>query len=402
MKLNTLYVPLVPSTGNNMSKLSERSAFIEKAEIRNMSVECERVGGINLAQGVCDTDVPEVVAAAVDKAVRAGNNSYTRHDGTARLRNALAAKLKRDNNLSFDPETQIVVSAGSTGAFYCAAMALLSPGDEVILFEPYYGYHLSTLQAVEAKAVYATLTPPGWNFDPAELESLITPRTRAIMVCTPANPCGKVWTKAELVWLSGFAEKHDLIVFTDEIYEYIVYDGNKHISPASIPGLAERSVTIGGYSKTYAITGWRIGYAACRSDWAERIGQLNDLYYVCAPAPLQEAVAAGIEALPPDFYSNLANEYKAKRDKFCSALSKAGLSPWVPQGAYYVLADASGLEGVTGKDKAMNLLKKTGVAAVPGESFYRDGAKEADRILRFCYAKRQNAIDEACRRLGVK
>jgi len=382
-----------------MSKLSPRSSFIEKAEIRNMSVECERVNGINLAQGVCDTDVPEVVTAAVDKAVRAGCNSYTRHDGVARLRKALAIKLGRDNALNFDPENQIVVSAGSTGSFYCAAMALLSPGDEVILFEPFYGYHLSTLQAVEAKAVYAKLHAPDWTFDPAELESVITKRTRAIMVCTPSNPCGKVWTKAELEWLAGFAEKHDLVVFTDEIYEYITYDGHKHISPASIPGLGERCITIGGYSKTYAITGWRIGYSACRADWASRIGNLNDLYYVCAPAPLQEAVAAGIETLPPEFYTGLAADYKAKRDKFCAALVKAGMSPYVPQGAYYVLADASGLEGKTGKDKAMILLHKTGVASVPGESFYREGAPECDTILRFCYAKRQKDIDEACRRL---
>lgn len=382
-----------------MPQLSPRSAFIEKAEIRNMSVECDRVGGINLAQGVCDTDVPEVVAAAVDGAVREGFNSYTRHDGTERLRRALAAKLSRDNGLKFDPETEIMVSAGSTGAFYCAAMALLSPGDEVILFEPYYGYHLSTLQAVEAKAVYARLVPPSWSFDPAELERLVTPRTRAIMVCTPSNPCGKVWTRAELEWLAGFAGKHDLVVFTDEIYEYIVYDGKKHISPASVPGLAERCVTIGGYSKTYAVTGWRIGYAACRKDWAERMGQLNDLYYVCAPAPLQQAVAAGIEALEPSFYAGMADAYKAKRDKFCAALVKAGMRPWVPDGAYYVLADASSLPGTTGKDKAMGLLRRSGVACVPGESFYREGAPEADNILRFCYAKRDAAIDEACRRL---
>lgn len=364
-----------------------------------MSVECERVGGINLAQGVCDTDVPEVVAAAVDKAVRAGCNSYTRHDGTARLRNALAMKLQRDNGLKFDADTQVVVSCGSTGAFYCAAMALLSPGDEVILFEPYYGYHLSTLQAVEAKAVYARLNAPDWAFDPAELERLITPRTKAIMVCTPANPCGKVWTRAELEWLAGYAQKHDLVVFTDEIYEYIAYDGHKHISPATIPGLAERCVTIGGYSKTYAITGWRIGYAACRADWAARIGQLNDLYYVCAPSPLQDAVAEGIEKLPEEFYAGLAAEYKAKRDKFCAALVKAGMKPWVPQGAYYVLADASSIEGKAGKDKAMNLLRATGVAAVPGESFYREGTPECENIIRFCYAKRQADIDEACRRL---
>lgn len=382
-----------------MAELSKRSAFVEKAEIRNMSVECERVGGINLAQGVCDTDVPEVVAAAVNKAVRAGFNSYTRHDGSSRLRRALAMKLQRDNGLPFDPETQIVVSAGSTGAFYCAAMALLNPGDEVILFEPYYGYHLSTLQAVEARALYATLRPPDWTFDPLELERLITSRTRAIMICTPANPCGKVWTRAELEWLAVFAQKHDLVVFTDEIYEYITYDNHEHISPAAVPGLAERTVTIGGYSKTYAITGWRIGYAACRRDWAQRIGHLSDLYYVCAPAPLQEAVADGIEALKPAFYTGLATDYKIKRDKFCSALSQVGMKPWIPQGAYYVLADASILEGRTGKDKAMNLLARTGIASVPGESFYRETSPETDTVLRFCYAKRDKDVQEACSRL---
>ena len=383
-----------------MPELSPHSAFIAKAEIRNMSVECNKVGGINLAQGVCDTEVPEVVAAAVDKAVRAGINSYTRHDGTARLRNALAIKLARNNNLKFDPETQIVVSAGSTGAFFCAAMAMLSPGDEVILFEPYYGYHLNTLQAVGAKAVFATLHPPDWVFDPDELERLVTPKTRAMMVCTPSNPCGKVWTRAEFEWLAGFAEKYDLVVFTDEIYEYFTYDEHRHISPASIPGLTDRTVTLGGYSKTYAITGWRIGYAACRAGWAERIGQLNDLYYVCAPAPLQEAVAAGIETLMPEFYTDLAKEYKLKRDKFCTALAEAGLKPWVPQGSYYVLADASGLAGITGKDKAMELLRRTGVAAVPGESFYRESSPKVDKILRFCYAKKQDILDEACKRLG--
>jgi aminotransferase len=385
-----------------MPKLSDRSAFIEKSEIRNMSVECEKVGGINLAQGICDTDVPEIVAASVDKAVRDGNNSYTRHDGSARLRNALAAKLAKYNRLSFNPETEIVVSGGATGAFYCAAMALLSPGDEVILFEPYYGYHLSTLQAVSAVAVYARLCPPNWEFDPSELEKLVSPNTRAIMVCTPANPCGKVWSCEELEWLSDFAEKYDLVVFTDEIYEYVLYDGLSHISPASVGDLKDRTVTIGGYSKTYSITGWRIGYAACRADWAERIGQLNDLYYVCAPAPLQEAVAAGIESLSPAFYSNLAAEYKIKRDKFCESLVKAGLKPWTPQGAYYVLADASNLAGNTGKEKAMNLLLNKRIASVPGESFYCHGSAETEIVLRFCYAKRHSVIMEACRRLEGK
>jgi len=377
--------------------LSSRAARIVQSEIRAMSIECERVGGINLAQGVCDTEVPLPVRRGAQCAVDVGINSYTRYDGLPELREAIARKMERYNRVLADPETEVTVSAGSTGAFYCACLALLNPGDEVILFEPYYGYHVNTLLAVEAVPTYVTMRPPDWRFSPDDLEKAVSSRTRGIMVNTPANPSGKVFTREELELILDFAHRHDLFIFTDEIYEFFLYDGRRHISPASLPGAKERTITISGFSKTYSITGWRIGYSISDAKWAQMIGYMNDLIYVCAPAPLQHGVAVGIDELQPEFYEKLAAEYAQKRDKICSALDKAGLTPFVPQGAYYVLADASALPGRTSKEKAMHLLRAAGVASVPGQAFFHNCDGEA--LLRFCFAKADPELDEACRRI---
>ncbi len=379
-------------------RISERANRIVQAEIRAMSIECEKVGGINFAQGVCDTEVPLAVREGAHEAIDSGVNSYTRYDGLAELRIAIAEKLRRFNGISADPETQITVSAGSTGSFYCACLALLNPGDEVVLFEPFYGYHLNTLLAVEAVPAFVTMSPPDWSFDIKDLERAISPRTRAIMINTPCNPSGKVFSEAELRAIAEVAERHDLIVFTDEIYEYILYDGRKHISPASIPGLAKRTVTISGFSKTFSITGWRIGYSVADEKIARMIGYLNDLIYVCAPAPLQMGVAAGIRGLGAEFYAKIAGEFASKRDLFCDALARNGLTPYVPQGAYYVLADVSSLPGKNSKEKAMHLLRQTGIASVPGDAFFNSDAGK--NLVRFCFAKTQADVDEACDRLG--
>ena len=274
--------------------LSKKSSLIAQSEIRAMTIECARVGGINLAQGVCDTELPLPVGQGAKEAIDAGINSYTRYDGLKELRYAIANKMKDYNGIDTDPESEIIVSAGSTGAFYCACLALLNSGDEVILFEPYYGYHINTIHAAEAVPTYVGLKAPDWTFSPEDLERVVTPRTKGIMINTPANPSGKVFTRTELEWIAEFADRHDLFVFTDEIYEYFLYDGRKHISPASLPGMAERTITISGYSKTFSITGWRIGYTVSHAKWAQMIGYLNDLIYVCAPAPLQMGVAKGI------------------------------------------------------------------------------------------------------------
>jgi aminotransferase len=379
--------------------LSKRADSIAQSEIRAMTIECEKVSGINLAQGVCDTALPDAVAKGAKNAIDRGCNSYTRYDGIAELRRAIARKLCTYNGIQADPDTQIIVSSGSTGAFYCACLALLNPGDEVILFEPYYGYHVNTLLAVEAAPAYVTMEAPDWSFTPGDLEAAVTPRTKGIMVNTPANPSGKVFTAQELEWIAAFADRHDLFVFTDEIYEYFVYDGRPHISPATLPGMEHRTVTISGFSKTYSITGWRIGYSVCQAEWARMIGYMNDLVYVCAPAPLQAGVAAGLEGLTSEFYRDLAEDYAAKRDRLCDALEAAGLPTCPPQGAYYILADVSSLPGETSKDRAMYLLSRTGVAAVPGSAFFH--GPEGESFVRFCYAKSDAELEQACTRLAA-
>lgn len=377
--------------------ISKKASLIAQSEIRAMTLECARICGINLAQGVCDTEVPLPVRTGAKEAIDAGVNSYTRYDGLKELRGAIAEKMRDYNGITADPETEIVVSAGSTGAFYCACLALLNPGDEVILFEPYYGYHVNTILAAEAVPAYVSMKPPDWTFSPEDLERAVTPHTKGIMVNTPANPSGKVFNRTELEWVADFAVRHDLFVFTDEIYEYFLYDGREHISPGSLPGMAERTITISGYSKTFSITGWRIGYSVSHPKWAQMIGYLNDLIYVCAPAPLQMGVTKGILELKPEYYKGLCSLYAQKRDKICSTLSEIGLKPSIPQGAYYVLADVTHLPGRTSKEKAMYILSKTGVASVPDEAFFHKPG--ASQFVRFCFAKEDHELDEACRRL---
>jgi len=380
-----------------MLSLSRKATDVAQSEIRIMSVECEKVSGINLAQGICDTEVPEPVQRGAIDAIRCRQNSYTRLDGVTQLRGAIARKMREYNNIEADPEREIVVTAGSTGAFYSTCMALLNPGDEVIVFEPYYGYHVNTLRALDCVPVYVTMHPPRWIFSREQFERAITSNTRAIVLNSPANPSGKVFSSEELEFVSELAVKHDLFVITDEIYEYFLYDENEHISPASLPGMAERTITISGFSKTYSITGWRIGYAVCDARWAHSIGYFHDLAYICAPSPFQHGVTAGLDELSPDFYTKLADEYRGKRDLLCTTLEQIGLSPSWPQGSYYVLADVSSLPGTNSKQKAMYLLSQAGVASVPGEAFFSEGGRS---LLRFCFAKTDSDLEEACRRLS--
>ena len=289
------------------------------------------------------------------------------------------------------------MTAGATGALYCACLALLEPGDEVILFEPYYSYHESTLIATEARPVFIPTVAPDWSFTMDDLERVVTPRTRGIIVNTPSNPSGKVWTRAELELIADFSRRHDLFVFTDEIYEHFIFDDLPHISAASLPGMWERTITISGLSKTFSITGWRIGYAVCPEKWAKAIGNFSDLVYVCSPTPLQMGAAAGVTELDDAYFEKLAAKYRRKREVLCNALDEVGLTPCIPNGAYYVLADVSSLPGDDSKARAMYLLDKTGVASVPGQSFFKGEAGET--IVRFCFAKEDDVIEDACRRL---
>jgi aminotransferase len=375
-------------------RLSQISPHIVQSEIRSMTVECDRLGGVNLAQGVCDTEVPAPVVKRAIEAIHEGYNIYTRLDGVAPLREAIAKKLQRDNGLVVDPEGEVLVTSGATGGLYAAALALLDPGDEVILFEPFYGYHLNTLLSLRVKPVAVPLNDGDWALDIDRLRSAITPRTRAVIVNTPSNPCGKVFSRTELEAIAALAQEHDLFAFTDEIYEYFVFDGTEHISLAALPGMKERTITISGLSKTFSITGWRVGYLAADRRWLGSIGYFHDLTYVCSPSPFQYGAAAGLMELPRDFYAGLSSEYQAKRDQLCSALTDAGLTPSIPKGAYYVLADVSRLPGANAKEKARTLLRESKVAAVAGTAFFAGG--RGDNLLRFCFAKRDEDLQRAC------
>ncbi|MGA8160191.1 MAG: aminotransferase class I/II-fold pyridoxal phosphate-dependent enzyme [Acidobacteriaceae bacterium] len=378
-------------------RLSEISPGMVQSEIRAMTVECERVNGINLAQGVCDTEVPRPVAARAVEAIAQGHNIYTRLDGIATLRQVIASKLARHNGLTADPDSEILVTSGATGGFFAASMALFDPGDEVILFEPFYGYHHNTLRAVRVSAVSVPLAAPDWTLDFDALRAAITSRTRGIVINSPSNPSGKVFSAEELETIAALAQQRDLFVLTDEIYEYFVFDGTRHISVATLPGMAERTITISGLSKTFSITGWRVGYLVADKRWMGAISYFHDLTYVCSPSPFQHGAAAGLLELPDSFYAGLATEYQAKRDMLCWALADAGLTPSIPRGAYYVLADVTNIPGATARDKARNLLRQTGVAAVAGTAFFADGRGE--NLLRFCFAKRDEDLARACDRL---
>jgi aminotransferase len=377
--------------------LSQLAPGTVQSEIRAMSVACEQMGGINLAQGVCDTPVPVPVQEAAIQAIHAGHNIYTRLDGITRLRNAISAKQKRDYGLTYDPETEVLAASGATGGFHAACMALLNPGDEVLLFEPFYGYHVSTLKSLRVNPVLVPLAEPDWALDADALRDAITPRTRAIVLNTPSNPGGKVFSLAEIQVIAAACNANDLFLITDEIYEYFVYDGLRHIPAAALPGMKERTIVISGFSKTFSVTGWRLGYVTADRKWMGAMSYFHDLTYVCAPSAFQHGAAAGLEQLPPAFYTDLAASHQDKRTRMLSALTDAGLTPSTPSGAYYVLADATRLTGKTAAEKARHLLAVTGVAAVAGSAFFRPGRGE--NLLRFCFAKKDDDLDEACARL---
>ncbi len=302
------------SAARRSLSLSDLAPRAVQSEIRAMSAESDRVGGINLAQGVCDTDPPAVVAEGAIAAIRGGHNIYTRmgrHRAAAAT--AIAAQVARTHGLSVDPEREVIITSGATGGLHAAAMALLNPGDEVLLFEPGYGYHAVTLRSLRVTPVLVSMQGPAggpnWTIDVETLRAAVTPRTRAILINTPGNPTGKVFTRAELEIVAALAEEHDLFILTDEIYEHFVYGGARHISPAELPGMKERTVLISGFSKTFSVTGWRVGYAIADARWAGTIGYFHDLTYVCAPAPFQHGVADGVEQLGPEFYRSLATDH---------------------------------------------------------------------------------------------
>lgn len=377
-------------------KLGSRLASLVISDIRSMSLACDAVSGINLGQGICDLPTPPLVADGARAAITANKVVYTAPDGIAPLRAGVAAKVHARYGLSYDPASEVVITSGATGGFAAACLALFDPGDEIILFEPYYGYHLNTVIALGLAPVLVPMMPPDWAFNADALRRAVTPKTRAVVVCTPANPSGKVWSATELDALAALCEELDILAITDEIYEHILFDGTQHVPLATRGQARARTVTLSGFSKTFAVTGWRLGYLTAPAELARRITVTHDLLYVCAPTPLQHAMVAGL-AMPASYYTDLAAAYEKKRAILCDALADAGLTPYIPRGAYYVLADIRRLGMKTAKEAAMALLQRVGIASIPGTSFYRDPV--GDTLVRFCFAKEDAVLEESARRL---
>ena len=385
-----------------MKPLAERTNELKQSNIRAITLLLQGRDGINLGQGICDMPTPDPIKRGAHAAIDSDQSIYSHYGGIIELRKALMTKSLQYNKIPVSAPDEIMVTVGSTGAFVAAMITLLNPGDEVIVFEPYYGYHANLLSVMGAKQKFVSTVGPDWGIDFDYVESLITPRTKAILVNTPGNPSGKVWSREELTRVAGLLEKHDLFAITDEIYEYMLYDGREHISLASIPGAFDRTITLSGFSKTYNMTGWRLGYAVGPEAIISKMGLLSDLIYICAPTPLQHGVAEAFY-MNDSFFTEMGEAYARKRELMCTTLEEIGfLVPW-PQGSYYVLADFSPLRSrFDGFEDDMaastTLVERAGIGTVAGRSFF-DKDEDGSSCLRFCFAKEYPVLEEACRRL---
>jgi aminotransferase len=383
-------------------KVSRKAASFTESVIREMTRLAQRHGAVNLAQGFPDFPAPEEIKAAAKAAIDADKNQYAITWGAKSFREALAKKLRRTTGLDFDPETELTVCCGSTEAMLSALLATVDEGDEVIVFEPWYENYGPDAILSGAAPVYVKLRAPDWSFDRDELRRAFSRRTRGIIVNTPHNPTGKVFTRDELQFIGELAIEFDALIFTDEIYEHIVYAGYQHVYPVTLPGLRERTVMISGLSKTFSVTGWRLGYAVGPAEISAAIRKVHDFMTVGAPAPLQEAAATAL-AMPQAYFDTLGGEYQRRRDLLLPFLRSAGFQPHVPNGAYYVMCEYPRGGALAGPPDDVAfcryLIEHIGVATVPASSFYRKGDPEAARMLRFCYPKRDETLLEAGKRL---
>ncbi|MCB9881204.1 MAG: aminotransferase class I/II-fold pyridoxal phosphate-dependent enzyme [Planctomycetes bacterium] len=383
------------------SLLADRRAHLTSENIlRALTLEIDAVpNGINLGQGVCDLDMPNVLRQGAIDSIRNQRATYTPFAGIPELRLQIAEKYEREHGMRLGLD-QILCTVGSTAAFATAVMTLLNPGDEIVLFEPFYTYHLAMLRLVGAVPRYVRCEPPSFTFDMDEFRGAITERTRAVLINTPCNPSGKVFTREELRGIAALLEGTNACVITDEVYEYLVYDDHEHVAPASLPELAERTLTIGGVSKTYSITGWRIGWLAGPAPFIRAAGPVFDTLDVCAARPLQSGVAHALSTLPGDYYHSLRVDYAERRRVLVDALSNAGWQTFVPQGAYYLIADYRDVFGpIAPLDAARRLIRDAGIAAVPADVFHRPGS--VVHALRFHFAADLERLREVGQRLAA-
>lgn len=387
-----------PTPAAVRSPVSRKAQQFTESVIREMTRLALEHNAVNLAQGFPDFAAPEEVKEAAVRAIRADINQYAITWGAREFRRAVAERFRDDTGLEVDPEREITVCCGATETMIASLLAIVDPGEEVVVFEPYYENYGPDAIICGAVPRYVRLRPPDWTFDPQELAAAFTDRTRAVILNTPNNPTGKVFTHAELELIAEQCFRTNAYAITDEIYECLVYDGFRHISLATLPGMRERTITINALSKTYSVTGWRVGYAIAPPEVTNAIRKMHDFLTVGAAAPLQEAGATALR-LPQTYYQKLCENYRMRRDRMLAGLDRVGFRCFQPHGAYYIMTDVSAFGFCNDVEFARYLVREIGIAVVPGSSFYRDPALGAQQV-RFAFCKTEATLDEALRRLA--
>jgi len=352
---------------------------------------------VNLAQGFPDFGAPEEIKRAAQEAIAADLNQYAITWGAKPFRDAIAAKYRKWYGIDYDPEREITVCCGATEGMIATLLAVTNPGDEVIICEPYYENYGPDALLCDAQLKFVQLRPPDWTFDPDELRRAFSAKTKAIILNSPNNPTGKVFTRAELELIAGLCQEFDALAITDEIYEHILYDGASHVPIATLPGMRERTVLVNSMSKTYSVTGWRVGFVLAAEDLTDSIRKVHDFLTVGAAAPLQQAGVAALN-LPDSYYEKLSLEYQKRRDLLLHLLEQAGFRCYRPSGAYYIMTDISGFGFVNDVSFVRHMIESAGVAAVPGSSFFSDSNAGAT-LIRFCFCKKYETLEEAGSRL---
>ncbi len=378
-----------------MKKLSTRTTYFTDSVIRRMTRISDEYGAVNLSQGFPDFDPPKEITDRLREIAGIGPHQYALTWGAKNFRDALARKMKHFSGLDIDPEKEIVVTCGSTEAMMAAMMSVVDPGDKVVVFSPFYENYGADTILSGAEPIYVPLKPPAFDFDLNELENAMKQGVKALILCNPSNPCGKVFSLEELEEIARLAIKYDVYVITDEVYEHIVYKPFKHTYMAAVKGMRERTVMCSSLSKTYSITGWRLGYVIAPYEIADRVKKVHDFLTVGAAAPLMEAAVVGLE-FGDEYYVGLRNHYTHMKELFVNGLKSIGLNCTEPQGAYYVLVDISEF-GYDDNEFCVELAKRVGVGAVPGSSFFKENV---NNLIRFHFAKRDETLNEALNRLG--
>ena len=380
------------------ARLSAKAGQFTESVIREMTRLALQYNAVNLSQGFPDFAAPAEIKRAAQEAIAADINQYAITWGAKPFRDAIARKFESAAGFSIDPEREITVCCGSTEAMMSSMMAIINPGDEVVVFEPFYENYGPDAILSGATPRFVKLHPPDWKMDPAELAAAFTPATKAIILNTPNNPTGKVFTRAELESIRDLCVRWNAFAITDEIYEHMLYDGARHISMATLDGMRERTITINALSKTYSVTGWRVGWAIASAEVSSAIRKVHDFLTVGAAAPLQQAGVTALQ-MPASYYENLAKEYLARRDRLLGILTSAGFHCFKPHGAYYIMTDISAFGFPDDVAFAKYLVKEIGVAAVPGSSFYRNPA-DGPTHLRFTFCKTEKTFQAAAERLA--